>query len=294
MNDEDKKRLEYCKRYNIHHLFELLATKVLVDRPDNPFKYLQNLLGSVEESERKKGTYDPTKNHFHDDHIPLIDGDLNTMGKRNSIKENATSKKITLGVFGLDNAGKTTILSAIGGEINKDCTPTIGFNPVHFQTDSCDVSMFDLGGAANFRGIWVHYFQDCHGIIYVIDSAAEDVTLMKSLEVLQRTLMHSYLQGKPVLLLANKKDLPTSRSEAAVAEEFLQEVLLSETPYRVVATCGIEKDETLEKGIEWLLTTVLDTYDKLENRVKKDTAAVKEAKNRERAKLLSHPETKSG
>ncbi|CCW59968.1 unnamed protein product [Phytomonas sp. EM1] len=288
MNEEDIKRLEYCKKYNIHHLFELLATKVIVDRPENPFQYLRDLLASVEESERKKGTYDPTKIHYNGDCITSLNNDdLRTGQKEISNKVNSSSKRIALGVFGLDNAGKTTILSAIGGEINQNCTPTVGFNPVRFQTDSCDVSMFDLGGSSNFRGIWVHYFHDCHGIVYVIDSAAEDATLVKSLEVLQQTLKHPFMQGKPVLVLANKKDLSTSRREAAVGEGVLEEVLLPGTPYRVFATCGIEEDEDLEKGIEWLLTTVLDTYDELEKRVKKDTATAKEEKNRERAKRLA-------
>lgn len=93
--------------------------------------------------------------------------------------------KITLGMFGLDNAGKTTLLSALEGEINPNTLPTVGFTPLQFRSDNCDVCIFDLGGAANFRGIWTHYFHDCHGIIYVIDSASDAATVDLSLKVLQ-------------------------------------------------------------------------------------------------------------
>ena len=39
-----------------------------------------------------------------------------------------SERKLTLVVLGLDNAGKTTCINTIRGEIDKEVTPTFGFN----------------------------------------------------------------------------------------------------------------------------------------------------------------------
>lgn len=310
--EEQEERVAYCKKYNIHHLFELLATKVLVDRPENPFAYLRDMLQTIEESENKKGSYDPTQIHFAADDSKSDEGagealaDGPAGGEEAAAppphhrgKEGGKRQKITLGTFGLNNAGKTTLLSALGGNVDVNCMPTVGFTPIQFSTEDYDICIFDLGGAANFRGIWVHYFHDCHGLIYVIDSASDEGCLAESLEVFKETAGHPYMRGKPVLVLANKKDLPTSRVHTGddtgddgnatplVSEEMVTSVLAPDTPFREVATCGIREDPALDSGVEWLLATVSDSYEALASRVAQDTAHVKEEKERKRQERLA-------
>ncbi|KEG11648.1 ADP-ribosylation factor-like protein [Trypanosoma grayi] len=268
-SSEDEQRIAYCKQHNVHHLFELLATKLLVERPENPFVYMRQLLANVEEAEKTKHTYDPTI-------LPPT-----AVGAAHSLR------KITLGTFGVDNAGKTTLISALGGKIDKDVTPTVGFTPTRFQTDKNDICIFDLGGAANFRGIWVHYFHDCHGLMFVIDSAADEAVVQESLKTLSEVVRNAYIRGKPLLLLANKKDLKNSRGVNVVPEGFLDEVLEKGTAHRVVASCGIEEDVDLEDGVEWLLATVEREYDALEARVQRDTEMVKEENKRKAAERLA-------
>lgn len=275
---EEEKRVAYCKEHNIHHLLELLATKVLVERPENPFAYLRDLLTSTEESEKNKGTYDPTQIHF---------GAADAKAATGAGGAGGELKKITLGTFGLDNAGKTTLIAALGGEIEPNCTPTVGFSPVRFQAGDKDICIFDLGGAANFRGIWVHYYHDCHGILYVVDSAADEERTAQSLEVLRETLTHPYVAGKPLLLLANKKDLAASKREAVVPEALLAELVPPGTAHRVVATCGLQEDEELDAGVEWLLATVAEQYETLSERVKAESAAVKAENERKRQERLA-------
>lgn len=305
---EDSKRIAYAKEHNIHHLFELMATKVLLDRPANPFLYLRNLLEEVEKSEKNKGTYDPTQVHFYNDvkegsssnHTIAPPPPAKTAAADNKGARQAQKKTITLATFGLDNAGKTTMLAALGGNIDPNCMPTVGFTPTQFQLDDCNICIFDLGGAANFRGIWVHYFHDCHGVIYVIDSAAGPQRIAESLSVLRDTMRHPYLAGKPLLILANKKDLPTSEKTDCVPESLLAEIAGGvgagndphprghdeASPYRVVATCSIREDSELDGGIEWMLETVKKHYDELSARVSRDSSAVKEEKARQREERM--------
>lgn len=271
MSSEDEKRVAYCKKHNIHHLFELLATKVVMDRPEEPFGYLRDLLTSVEEAERNKQTHDPTRIQFSHG---------GGAGKK-------SLRKTVLGTFGLNNAGKTTLLCALGGEIELNTTPTVGFTPVQFQTEELDICIFDLGGAENFRGIWVHYFHDCHGVIYVVDAAGSPAEVENSLKVLQDVLDHPYVQGKPVLILANKKDLPGSRGEAVVPTEVLRQLTEKGVAHRVVATCGIREDGDVDDAVEWLLEMVAQDYEALAARVKRDCELVKEEKARRRAERLA-------
>ncbi|RNF07251.1 ADP-ribosylation factor-like protein [Trypanosoma conorhini] len=272
---EEEKRVAYCKKHNVHHLFELLATRLLVDRPENPFEYLREMLSKVEDSEKHKHSHDPTVL------APPINGAAQPL------------RKITLGTFGIDNAGKTTLISALGGKIDVNTTPTVGFTPTKFQTDTYDICVFDLGGAANFRGIWVHYFHDCHGLMFVIDSAADEAVVEESLRVLRDVAQHPYVKGKPLLVLANKKDLKNARGTSVVPDGYLEDLLEQGTAHRVVASCSIKEDPDLEEGVEWLLAMVEKCYDTLEARVVHDTEAVKGENKKKAAERLAAIKTAS-
>ncbi|CAJ1037702.1 ADP-ribosylation factor family/Signal recognition particle receptor beta subunit [Leishmania utingensis] len=273
--------IAYAKQHNIHHLFELMATKLLLNRPENPFAYLRVLLKDVEESEKNKGSHDPTQLHFNSNVAAAAPA-----ATQDSAKE---KRSVTLAAFGLDQAGKTCVLSVLeNGEAEKKYTPTIGFAPIKFPLDDYNLCVFDLGGAANFRGIWVHYYHDCYGIVYVIDSAASDERVSESLKVLYETLQHPYVKGKPLLVLANKKDLPESRGVEVIPQGFLEGAMGENgAPYRVLATCAVEDDPTLVEGIEWLLEAVSKDYDALAERVAHDSNKVKEERTRQRAARLA-------
>jgi len=255
-------RVAYCKEKNVHHLFELLATKVLQERPDNIFSFLHTQLTSIEEAESKSHSHDPSK-------LRSTDGGL---------------LKVTLAIFGLDNAGKTALLSAMGGQVDANTTPTVGFSPVQFQTDRHDLCIFDLGGGQNFRGIWSHYFHDCHGMIYVMD-AADEKRLEESAKLFKEVVQNKYMRGKPVLIFANKKDLTSSRGLDTMEREVLKlnAVLEPGTDYKVLPTCAIREDPTVEDGVTWILAIVEKHYEALSAKVTQDTAEVRAEKKRKLA-----------
>jgi ADP-ribosylation factor-like protein 13B len=305
---EEEARIEYAKQHNIHHLFELMATKVLVKRPENPFAYLRSLLEDVEQTEKNKASYDPTKVHFNDSRDTSAVGLVGSSGATETqaadgqaggavpaaspssdAKTTKKKKNVTLATFGLDQAGKTCAITVLEtGEAEPHYSPTVGFAPVKFPLEDYNLCIFDLGGAANFRGIWVHYYHDTHGIVYVIDSASSEERVAESLKVLQETLQHPFVKGKPLLVLANKKDLPESRGVDVVPQGFIEEAMGdTPAPHRVIATCAIEDDPALVEGIEWLLESVAKDYEALASRVARDSNTVKEEKARQRAERLA-------
>ena len=86
-----------------------------------------------------------------------------------------TEKRILM--LGLDAAGKTTILYKLKlGEVIQS-VPTIGqiiikgFNVESVEYKNIKFTVWDVGGQDKIRQLWRHYYNNTHGIIYVVDSA---------------------------------------------------------------------------------------------------------------------------
>ena len=55
-------------------------------------------------------------------------------------------KEIRILVLGLDNAGKTTILTRLSGGEIQDVKPTQGFNVKTVQSEGFKLNLWDIGG----------------------------------------------------------------------------------------------------------------------------------------------------
>eukprot|EP01052_Picozoa_sp_SAG31_P027286 SAG31_NODE_2541_length_5536_cov_2.014162_1_plen_78_part_00 len=66
--------------------------------------------------------------------------------------------------------------------------------------------------------LYQHYYRTAEGIIFVLDSADAD-RLAVAREELRSLLQEPELYGRPVLILANKQDLPTARTAAQLTED---------------------------------------------------------------------------
>ena len=114
-------------------------------------------------------------------------------------------------LLGLDAAGKTTMLYKL--KLNETVTtiPTIGFNVETVQpVPGLTMTVWDVGGQEKIRALWRHYYQGTDGIIWIVDSN-DPVRLEESRDELMNVLsMRSdeILNGVPILLFANKQDLP--------------------------------------------------------------------------------------
>lgn len=85
-------------------------------------------------------------------------------------------------LLGLDNAGKTTLLSQIKALYQPRAegapapnpgktVPTVGQNVATIALPDLNLKIWDVGGQISMRGLWQSYYTSCHAIIFVVDSA---------------------------------------------------------------------------------------------------------------------------
>ena len=115
-------------------------------------------------------------------------------------------------MLGLDAAGKTTVLYKL--KLNEMVTtiPTIGFNVETVNpVKNVSFTVWDVGGQDKIRPLWRHYFVGCEGLIYVVDSSDRS-RFNEAKEELDWILESDEMTGVPLVILANKQDLPQAAS----------------------------------------------------------------------------------
>jgi len=158
-------------------------------------------------------------------------------------------------ILGLDNAGKTAALYALKlGEPMPYTIPTIGFNIEQIDIGNLSIKTWDLGGQTKLRELWPHYYEQSNGVVFVIDSNDRDrLPIVK--EELHALLSHKDLSSKPLLILANKQDLPN----AARRDELIDFLELNTVTWLIwhVVECTATKNERVKVGFEWLTSTLI-------------------------------------
>eukprot|EP00403_Amphidinium_massartii_P028804 CAMPEP_0178402658 /NCGR_PEP_ID=MMETSP0689_2-20121128/16959_1 /TAXON_ID=160604 /ORGANISM="Amphidinium massartii, Strain CS-259" /LENGTH=234 /DNA_ID=CAMNT_0020023573 /DNA_START=68 /DNA_END=772 /DNA_ORIENTATION=+ len=158
-------------------------------------------------------------------------------------------------VFGLYEAGKTTLLESASGQEVDVSIPTIGFNVDTVSVRSINLIAWDVGGREKLRPLARHYYQTTDALIFVVDSAERDdflVSLARS--QLHQHLAEDELQNLPLLVLANKQDLPQARTVSEVCE-MLDLHSLRQRKWFVQPTVGTT-GEGVAAGFSWLEETL--------------------------------------
>ncbi|XP_029664455.1 ADP-ribosylation factor-like protein 13B [Formica exsecta] len=191
-------------------------------------------------------------------------------------RNRGTEKTIILLIVGLDNAGKSLILNHISGDPDRNVLPTMGFRTVSLKHNSYSVKIYDLGGSSQIRALWPKYYNDIHGLIYVVD--ASDISrLAENKVVFNELITHEDISAKPLLLFANKQDLNGAIDELDLVENLDVEHAANamKCPTRVeTCSCIYDKEQSksntmgIKNGYKWLLETIVKNYAALNNRIK--------------------------
>lgn len=191
------------------------------------------------------------------------------MGKNSSLLDALPTAQGTLHVvmLGLDSAGKTTALYRLKFDQYLNTVPTIGFNCEKVKgtigkSKGVNFLVWDVGGQEKLRPLWKSYTRCTDGIIFVLDSV--DVERMEEAKMeLIRTAKSPDNTGVPILVLANKQDLPGAK-EPRELEKLLGLHELVSSPHssrdahawHVQPACAIT-GEGLHEGLESLYEMIL-------------------------------------
>lgn len=156
-------------------------------------------------------------------------------------------------MLGLDAAGKTTILYKLRlGEV-VTTVPTIGFNveTLEFSKRASLVSFttWDVGGRAKIRPLLRHYYQQAKALVFVVDSNDKERWEQASDEMMQ-VLHEDECRDWPLLVLANKQDLPNTMSVREVTDKLKLHYLQNRKWY--IQGCSALTGNGLFDGLEWL------------------------------------------
>jgi len=119
-------------------------------------------------------------------------------------------------MLGLDSAGKTTVLYRTKFEQYVNTVPTVGFNceKVKGQVGKSKgvyFTVWDIGGQDKLRPLWNTYIHHTEGIIFVVDSCDHERFEEARIE-LMKIAKNAETIGVPIVIVANKQDLPNARS----------------------------------------------------------------------------------
>ncbi|TRY74998.1 hypothetical protein TCAL_08648 [Tigriopus californicus] len=185
-------------------------------------------------------------------------------------------------ILGLDNAGKTTFLEAAKAKFgekrtkslipltrkydgkNSDKAPlvntskittTVGLNIGRIDTHGIRLNFWDLGGQEELQALWDKYYAECHAVIFTVDSHDRE-RVSESKAAFDAMISNSNITGVPLLVLANKQDLPESMGVREVKPIFQDnDEKIGNRECMVLPTSGLTGDGVVE-GIEWLIQCI--------------------------------------
>ncbi|KAF6769688.1 hypothetical protein AHF37_12314 [Paragonimus kellicotti] len=154
-------------------------------------------------------------------------------------------------ILGLDGAGKTTLLYWTRLQTAIVTIPTIGLNVEEVKLPKTRITFlaWDIGGQDKLRVLWSRFYEGTKGLIFIVDSSDVE-RLDLACEQLRSVLSDPIMKDLPVLVLANKQDLPTAVNVSDL-EKRLKLICLNEDGHEwiiraTVATTGQGVMDALE------------------------------------------------
>ncbi|XP_060588179.1 ADP-ribosylation factor 3-like [Ruditapes philippinarum] len=123
-----------------------------------------------------------------------------------------------IAMIGLDGAGKTTILYRFKMNETLTTIPTVGFNVETLSPmKGLTLTVWDMGGQDRMRPLWRMYLRGTDGVIFVVDSADLE-RIQEAKEELMRVLDTPEMRNVPLVVVANKQDLPGAADSSRIAK----------------------------------------------------------------------------
>ncbi|NWW65343.1 ARL14 protein, partial [Ifrita kowaldi] len=155
-------------------------------------------------------------------------------------------KRASILMLGLDSAGKSTLLYKFRYKDAFLTMPTIGFNVDMIEAGKdFTLTFWDVGGQKKMRELWSNFLEDTDGLLYVVDSS-DKRRLEESRREFELILKNESIKDVPVVLLANKQDLPGALNAEEITRRFKMKKYCSDRNWYVQPCCAITGEGLVE------------------------------------------------
>jgi Arf/Sar family protein len=127
-------------------------------------------------------------------------------------------------LFGIDSAGKTSILNYLKYGTPKPTRPTLSFNLVILNFPGFDLQVWDAPGQQNLRKIWNNGFNRAKFMIFVLD-VNDSERYQESLTEFLRVVSDPETKNLPILFLYHKMDSEQAKSNISIAKTTFKKAL---------------------------------------------------------------------
>ncbi|MHA1150633.1 MAG: ADP-ribosylation factor-like protein [Promethearchaeota archaeon] len=149
-------------------------------------------------------------------------------------------------LFGLDAAGKTTLVNQIQEKPDPGNTsPTLGFNLNQLILNDVEFIVWEGGGQVAYRSRWSRGVLDSNILLFVVDTS--DLTRFDEAKAeLQKVLNDIETRGVPLIIAFHKMDLDKAKENLPTAKGMFQPNLFDDRPIHQLAT-SIQMPETIDQ-----------------------------------------------
>ena len=160
------------------------------------------------------------------------------------------NKKLEVVLVGLENSGKTTLLSCLCDGTPAETAPTIGLNVRMVKKGGVQMKCWDLGGQQQYRAEWGRYTRGCNVIMFVVDSHAMHL-LPDAKAELHRLLEDRELATTALLVISNKIDLEPHIGDKELIKELNLDYIV-DNPWMIIP-CSALKTINVDEIVRWLI-----------------------------------------
>ena len=168
-------------------------------------------------------------------------------------------KKHRIALTGLDCAGKTTLLYSLNAGQPTDLIPQIGMHYEILEHKDIHFTSWDVGGSDKIEALRRPFYKDTAAVMFIVDCNDHD-RMFEAHKELQKLYVEDDLKHCPLLVLANKQDIPT----AATIEEVIGLLGIASLPADVewnVQGTIISTGLGVPQAFQWL-SGVFDRHEK--------------------------------
>ncbi len=160
-------------------------------------------------------------------------------------------------IFGLDNAGKTTLAHFIKEEeVKEDTSPTLTFNIDQLVIKDIEFIFWDAPGQVHYRKRWVRGVLDAKILIFILDTS-DSSRFKEAKNELDVVLDNLDTRGIPLIVCFHKIDLEISQQNYEKAYQILLLSPIEEREVHYIKTSVYKSD-----GVEELKNLLVRLIEK--------------------------------